>query len=320
MQPPVCTPTDPALFFSRNDPNDQRLGDVVLREPVAYASADIVLLGVPQDQGVRRNGGRPGAALAPTEIRRWLYRLTTNGMDKLRLYDAGDVPLGDTLEATHDTQRSLVAEIIKSGKRLVVLGGGNDISYPDCAGLHDAVGTVWGCNIDAHFDVRADTPRNSGTPYRQLLKEGKLVGSRFWEIGGQPWVNSAVYTRYLHEQGATMALLPEVLERGIEAILADMCALAGSYVALFWGLDMDVVRAADAPGVSAPNPTGLPGEALCRVACIAGGDRRSRLFEISEVNPLHDIDGRTARLAAIVVWHFLQHATATHQSFENKNN
>jgi arginase family enzyme len=31
-------------------------------------------------------------------------------------------------------------------------------------------------NIDAHFDVRADNPRNSGTPYRQLLEE-KLAQS-----------------------------------------------------------------------------------------------------------------------------------------------
>jgi arginase family enzyme len=33
---------------------------------------------------------------------------------------------------------------------------------------------VLALNVDAHFDVRADSPRNSGTPYRQLLEEGKL--------------------------------------------------------------------------------------------------------------------------------------------------
>src|SRR6516162_11827277 len=35
-----------------------------------------VILGFPQDEGVRRNHGRPGAAQAPDEIRSRLYRLT----------------------------------------------------------------------------------------------------------------------------------------------------------------------------------------------------------------------------------------------------
>jgi formiminoglutamase len=74
---------------------------------------------------------------------------------------------------------------------------------------------------------------------------------------------------------------------------------------VFWGLDMDVVRAADAPGVSAPNPLGMSGEELCLLAELAGAEPRSRLLEISELNPAYDIDGRTARLAAAAIWHFL---------------
>ena len=75
--------------------------------------------------------------------------------------------------------------------------------------------------------------------------------------------------------------------------------------AVFWGLDMDVVNAAEAPGVSAPNPLGLSGAELCELAALAGAEPRTRIVELSEVNPAFDVDGRTSRLAAATIWHYL---------------
>ena len=48
------------LFYRRDDPNDPRLGELVKRDPKDYEGADIVILGCPQDEGVKRNGGRVG--------------------------------------------------------------------------------------------------------------------------------------------------------------------------------------------------------------------------------------------------------------------
>jgi len=53
------------LFFKKNDANDPRLGEVVSSEVSEYEAAGIVIVGCPQDEGVRRNGGRIGAAFAP---------------------------------------------------------------------------------------------------------------------------------------------------------------------------------------------------------------------------------------------------------------
>jgi formiminoglutamase len=295
---------DPALFFHTGDPNDRRLGDVVSSEPDAYAEASVVLLGCPQDEGVRRNGGRPGAAEAPNAIRRCLYKLGVAGLEDLRLFDAGDTRILDTLEATHDAHRQLVRQILADGKTLIVLGGGNDVSYPDCAGLAGALPDVLAFNVDAHYDVRADTPRNSGTPYRQLLEEGCVKPGRFYEMGSQPFANSPVYTRYLREKGAHVISLPDLRAQGLTTAFGRILA-ASDAGAIFWGLDMDVVRAADAPGVSAPNPTGLAGDELCAIATLAGNDPRTRLLELSEVNPAFDVDQRTCRLAAVVIWSFL---------------
>ncbi|HWQ15882.1 MAG TPA: formimidoylglutamase [Roseiflexaceae bacterium] len=299
----LTTRPDPALLYRRGDPHDVRLGEVVAVDSAAYAAARAVILGCPQDEGVRRNRGRPGARRAPAEIRRCLYRMAAGPLAPLGLFDLGDIAVQGDLEAIHELQRAAVRQLVADGKRLVVLGGGNDISFPDCAGLADVVRDVLALNLDAHFDVRVDTPRNSGTPYRQLLEEGLLAPAAFYEVGAQPLASSPAYERYLRERGATI-VWARALRAGVEPVLRAILA-RHAQPAVFWGLDMDVVRAADAPGVSAPNPLGIPGEELCRAAEIAGAEPRTRILEISEVNPDYDVDQRTARLAAAAVWTFL---------------
>lgn len=294
---------DAALFYRRGDPNDARLGELARSDPAAYAAAQVVILGCPQDEGVRRNQGRPGAAAAPAAIRAALYRLGVAGLEQLPIFDLGDTLIQAELEATHALQRQIVAQLIGDGKRLIVLGGGNDMSYPDCAGLADAASPVLALNVDAHYDVRADTPRNSGTPYRQLLEEGLLAPERLIELGGQPFANSPTYNGYLRERGVRAYSLRAARAHGLAALIGEL--LQAKAAAIFWGLDMDVVRAAESPGVSAPNPLGMSGEELCLIAELAAADPRTRLIEISELNPAYDIDGRTARLAAVAIWHAL---------------
>ncbi len=292
------------LFYQRHDVNDRRLGEMVQFATEYYANANVVILGCPQDEGVRRNGGRLGAAQAPDEIRRCLYKLTVNGVEHVHVFDLGNTIIQSTLEETHALHQQIVRQIISDGKTLIVLGGGNDVSYPDCSGLAQAVGDVLAFNVDSHFDVRADAVRNSGTPYRQLLEEGLVQPDRFYEMCNQPFANSPVYTHYLEEKGAHIVSLKVVRAAGVTEAFEQIIQREKPPV-IFWGLDMDVVGAADAPGVSAPNGGGLTGRELADIAGLAGSYPQSRLLEISEVNPQYDIDQRTCRLAAILIYSFL---------------
>ena len=315
-QVPGTQPADSALLFSRGDQSDPRFGERVGREPGGHAGATVVILGCPQDEGVRRNKGRPGAAQGPAEIRRALYRMTVNGIELIAamgrshdacwLHDAGDVIPQGTLEETHAAHERAVAQLLADGKRVIVLGGGNDISYPDCAALAKHSGDVLAFNIDAHFDVRPDQPRNSGTPYRQLLDEGLLQGPRFFELGSQAFCTAAAHAQYLKEKRAHVVPLDALRARGAARVVRRALREADQAKAVFWGFDLDVVNASEAPGVSAPNPLGLSGAELCELAALAGAEPRTRIVEFSEVNPAFDVDGRTARLAAAAVWHYLR--------------
>ncbi|CAN5608826.1 formimidoylglutamase [soil metagenome] len=291
------------LFFCKNDANDARLGEIVSSEIKDYETSDIVILGCPQDEGVARNKGRLGARLAPDAIRAQFYKLTNFGISA-KIFDIGNTIIQETLEETHDVQRKIVKQILKDRRTLIVLGGGNDISYPDGKAMAEVFGFEnWmAINIDAHFDVRADSPRNSGTPYRQLLEENLVKPKQFYEIAWQRQANSQAYSEYLQNLGVITISLDELQKNG--QFEKTLCQLPTADCRLFWGFDIDAVRASDAPGVSAPSPIGLTAEEFIGLAKFAGEKQQTRIIEFTEVNPNFDIDNRTTKLAAIAMHEF----------------
>ncbi len=293
------------LFYSRNDPKDLKLGDFVKSSPEEFEDSQVIILGSPQDEGVKRNRGREGAKDAPDEIRKAFYKLSLN--DKIsskKVFDLGNLKVDSSLENIHKNQEFVVSEILKTADKIIILGGGNDISYPDCKALSLAKESILAINIDSHFDVRDDKPRNSGTPYRMLLDEKLILPNNFFEIGIKPFASSPVYENYLKEIGVEFFTINKVKESGIKKIL-DSILMKNKSKFIFWGFDMDSVRAFAAPGVSAPNPNGLTAEEAITAAETAGIEDRTKIFEISEVNPKFDIDGRTCKLAAVMMWHFI---------------
>jgi len=301
---------DSELFYTRNDPNDPRMGEAVHHAPEHYASSDIVILGCPQDEGVRRSGGRVGAAGAPAAIREQFYRLTTMNLKK-KVFDLGDVAISATLEDTHATLTAVTEQVLRDGKRIIILGGGNDVSYADGKAMAGVYGPEWwiGISVDSHLDVRVADKCNSGTPYRQLLEEGHLLPRYFFEVGFQSHFCSPVYFNYIRSLGVHRISL-ELLRSRAEADIELKDAIRNEFIKhssslnTFFAFDMDAVRAADAPGTSAPSPLGLRAGEFITLVKYAASLANTRIIEFTEVNPNFDVDDRTARLVAIGMHRF----------------
>lgn len=301
---------DTSLFFTRNDVNDPRLGEIVGHSEDDYGAADIVILGCPQDEGVQRNNGRVGAAEAPNAIREQFYRLTTFNLKK-RIFDLGDVRIASSLEETHDTTIAVVKQVLQDGKRLIVLGGGNDISYADGRAMAEVFGPEkWiGVNIDAQLDVRIAEERNSGTPYRQLLEEKHLLPTYFYEVGYQSHFCSPVYYDYIRDLGVHRISL-ELLRSRNDADIEIKEQIRQNFIGhssclnTFFGFDLGVVRSADAPGTSEPSPLGLRAGEFITLVKYAASLANTKIIEFTEVNPKYDVDNRTTKLVAIGMHRF----------------
>lgn len=301
-------PPDEKLFFRSRDANDTRLGDIAAA--ANYQNADIVIVGCPQDEGVRRSGGREGARHAPDAIRGQFYKLTNFGINK-KIFDLGNIDVGGTLEQTHDAQTEIVSQILNDGKKAIVLGGGNDISYPNGRAAARVFGAEnWiAINLGAHFDVRADSERSSATPYRQLLEEKLLRPDYFYQAGFQPHLASPVYYRYLQNASVNLISLDQLRSREkSDTELREQMRLKfinhSESLTTFFGFDLTAVRASDAPGVTASSPIGLRAGEFLNLVSFAAKLVNTKIIEFTDVNPNFDIDNRTTKLVAIAMHRF----------------
>jgi formiminoglutamase len=299
-------------------PDDPRLGEVIepwRGDPAALRPDRAVLIGFPQDEGVRRNGGRPGAAEAPGEIRRWLYRLTAAdpavGIDLAPAppLDVGDVRVAGSLEESQQALADVVAAVLRHGAVPVVLGGGHETAYGHFLGYVSAGVPVGIINMDAHLDVRplVGGRGHSGSPFRQAMEHPTrpLPGSRYCCLGVQPHATSREHLRYALDRGCVVRWCGDVRAGFATHLAAATEDLAAAGCRSYVTVDADVARHADVPGVSAPNPGGVNGTLVIDCARAAGITPHVAGFDLVEINPRHDRDGQSARWGAVVVWNFL---------------
>ncbi len=278
--------------------------------------AHVTLLGIPFDEGVGNSGGRPGTAGGPDAIRQAILKYgTTYNSDhlvdfsNLRLADAGNIDIvpGD-VEATHDRLTVAVAEILATGSRLILLGGGHDATFGSVRGLSQIAPKYGGVNVDAHLDMRqvVDGKISSGTPYRRILEILQLPGENLVELALGNSVNSRSDMEFAVGKGVKCWTVANLRRDGMERVCNEQLdRLSERCEALFFSIDMDGFSAAFAPGVSAPATEGLTPEEGFLLAFGAGKRENIRLFELMELNPKFDIDHRTSRLAVNIITCFL---------------
>jgi formiminoglutamase len=168
-------------------------------------------------------------------------------------------------------------------------------------------GRLGAINVDAHLDVRKTDPdRHSGTSFRMLIDEGTLDPMRTVELGIQSHANAAAHVEWYRGMGGIIHTLDTVQREGFSESLLTAMRLAGNSGGPYYAtLDLDAVRSADAPGVSAPMPVGIAGEDFVAAAHHLGRDPHCVGFDIAELNPTYDVDNKTARLAALATVRFM---------------
>jgi formimidoylglutamase len=293
-----------------NNFDDPRLADQILPfTEKNFEEADVILLGVPTDKGVRRNGGRIGAAQAPDEIRKQLYKLTpfaSNGsIANIKIIDYGNIT-ANTLEEIHSKSKDAVSNFIKNGKTVIALGGGHDITYPLASGLYNGIEMkdFSLINIDAHLDVREkkDGLHHSGSSFRLLIEEKILHPKYFMEFGIQQFSFAESHLYWIKQKGATILFYEDLSGKDVAN---KFRALLPPELPLYISFDIDAVRSSDAPGASAPSPIGFRSVDALGMCFEAGRHATTKMLDIAEVNPLFDRDNRTSKLAARMIAWFL---------------
>ncbi len=291
------------------EPDSPRWHQVIA--PFSTAAAPgAVLLGFACDEGVRRNQGRPGAAAAPAAIRKALAGLAWHRSGPA--YEAGDVVCTDgDLEGAQARLAEKLAKILAGGHFPLVLGGGHEVAFGTWQGLAahlegngehaPRIGIV---NLDAHFDLRDPAhAHSSGTPFAQIAEAAAARGwpFRYACLG----VSRASNTRALFRRAAELDVLVREDREITPVTLPEVRAALDAFIAdcehLYLTIDLDVLPAGEAPGVSAPAARGVPLALLEALLEPLRDSGKLRVADLAELNPEYDIDHRTARVAARLV-------------------
>ncbi len=259
----------------------------------------IALLGLPDDTGVALNGGRMGAKDGPRAFREALaqYGTTTYigrnekehiDLDRVGVFDAGDVepvPGGTVaaMEQTHDRITARVRELLDANLLPVCIGGGHDLTWPAVRAVAEKFPDLAGVYFDAHLDVREEP--GSGMAFRKILSE--TTCRELIVEGLDPFANSREHLEWFTSHGGILGHETWSPSRDVRA------------AHMFASVDLDSIKASDAPGVSAINVAGFDARFVDGAAARFCGELQHVVyFDIMELNPKYDIDGRTARLAA----------------------
>ena len=300
----------PEIALPTTAAEDPRIGHLLGRGLAGRHTARAVIIGFPTDEGVRRNGGRPGAAAAPGEIRRLLYRMTPDAqapqpfMELVRhTIDLGDLVTSSDLEADQEQLGLAVADVLAAGAFPIILGGGHETAFGHFLGYVHADKAVTLLNWDAHADVREPTAAglgHSGTPFRQALLHPSRLARRYLVAGLQPQSVAAAHVAFVRSRKGDALWRSALTPARVRSLYRS---LRPSVLASF---DIDAVDQAFAPGVSAPAAGGLTPELWLEAAYQAGRSSAVTSFDVVETNPTFDRDHQTARLAALTVWYLLR--------------
>lgn len=257
----------------------------------------IGLIGLADDLGVRLNNGRPGAKDGPRAFRAALAKYGVADPFNWTwpsVFDAGDIipAEGSDEQALHETHRRVteaVTAMLDAGLFPIAVGGGHDLTFPFVRAVIKKYPGLSGLYFDAHLDVRETA--GSGMPFRRLIQDCGVHELNL--IGFNDVVNSREHYEWFSAHGG----------RVVEAYPDQGYIPAKPF---FTSLDLDVFDVSHAPGVSAQNPAGLRPRQVGGMLSRLAGTQQIRCFDIMELNPAFDIDGRTARLAAHLFLMFLR--------------
>jgi formiminoglutamase len=310
-------PPAPEIFFTKDDVDDPRLGNLVIKKTFSQIEKQkktFALLGYPDDEGIKLNGGRPGSAAAPDTVRRFFYKFTPSLYGKINeLHDFGNLKvLNLDLSDKHSHAQTAVTELLNNNYSVMTVGGGHDYGYPDLAAFCEHTLSQgkrpFILNFDAHFDVRPDTlSAHSGTGFYKLLtKYSEKID--FFEIGIQDWCNSRAHAKWLKSKGAHVITLDDILinKNGLFGVLeSKVFSKLKSKSRLALSVCLDVFSSAFSPGASQVFPTGLEANEFLKNWIKMLKTYEPKLAGFYETSPAFDQDGRTAKLTAILLHQFI---------------
>jgi len=299
-----------------------------LEDSLKENNSKFVLLGLPEDIGVRANFGRPGAYSAWNTALENILNIQNNsffsGENVLVL---GHVIFDDLYEkSTHLNPKSnqdlielreltslvdervyaIARQISKAKKILIAIGGGHNNSYPLLKAFSGMEG-INCINIDPHSDFRPLEGRHSGNGFSYAKENGYL--NKYFILGLHESYNSSlIVNRFASDKDLDFISYEQISIREEitldDAILKAIKFCSGKKI----GLEIDLDSIQNIPSSAKTSSGFLPFEVRKAIHKIAS-EKNCNYLHIAEGAPVLShikTDNKTGKLIAYLVSDFIK--------------
>ncbi|MCL6218307.1 arginase family protein [Zunongwangia pacifica] len=237
-----------------------------------------ILLGIPEDIGVRANYGKPGTSKAwDTFLYSFLniqvndftypYNIAILGelsvkdlMKKASKFDKNSpdyfTELGQLVEEIDNRLSAVIAVIVAAGKIPIIIGGGHNNAFGNIKGTATALNSAINVlNIDAHTDLRQLEHRHSGNGFSFAKSKGFL--SRYFIFGlHQNYTPQYIFDEIKADKSIQFQLFEYLMGRDSNYLQNSLKSAADFVAEEAFGLEIDCDSIKDFSS-SAQTPSGI---------------------------------------------------------------
>ena len=304
----------------------------------------ISLIGAPLDLGAENLG----VDIGPDAFRHQgiVDKLIGVGFDvedlgNLEVRDRKDLEVGnprlrylDEIVRVNEELAAKTEAVIRSGKKMAVLGGDHSVNLGAVSGASAAVeGQIGVIYFDAHGDMNTDETTLSGNIHGMHLAslmgfgapeltqvhgdQVKLPKENLLHIGGSDF-DKAEHELVARENLQSFSLF-DILTKGLGALIELIDQLAKRVPNIWVSLDLDSIDQIYAPGAGMPNAKGLNYREIATLAEHIGANANIIGIDVVEYNPLQDDHNKTAELGIELIAKFLGKNYSWYSNYMHNN-
>jgi len=293
----------------------QRVAVLSSWDELESARAKFVLLGIPEDIGVRANNGIAGAASAwkPSLIAflniqgsRFLNGEEVMVLGHFEIEEPKDSSLEGLRKKVADIDNlvyPVIEKIVAAGKIPIVIGGGHNNAYPIIKGTSLANGEpIDVLNVDAHADLRELEGRHSGNGFSYALKENFL--NHYFMYGlHQNYNNEAILNQIETNPKLKAVFFDDILMGADFSVLVDKLGSAAGFE-----IDLDCIQKVLS---SAETPSGFAVNDIRKL--ILTNANKFTYLHICE-GATRMLDGRVSKLTSKLIAYLVSDFMKAYQS------
>jgi formiminoglutamase len=271
---------------------------------------DIALIGVCEDRLATSN---KGCASAPDEVRKHLYNLFAGSFSP-RVADLGNIMPGHSESDTFYALSETIDYLVRQNITPVIIGGSQDLTFAQFKGYEKLEQTINIVSVDATFDIgSAESELTNKTFLGKIILQQPNYLFNYSNIGYQtylvPQSSISMMTKLYFDTYRLGQIRDNITEAEPVIRHADMLSF-----------DMNAIKHSDAPAHEEAQPNGFYAEEACQMMRYAGMNDKLTSLGIYEINPQYDVQGKTAYLAAQMIWCFMDGFYSRKKDFPSRNN